>query len=79
MRGTQVRAEEDWNFAHKRVDSPAYLRFATCVSLNDTSKPRPREANGDPHSLDAQVRDDKDAVRSLDDWNVGTATKTGLE
>lgn len=72
IRGTRGRVAEDWNFAHKHVDSPAYIRFEKTVVSSGRSVKGHASPGSDPHSLAAQAREDYDAVRNLDNWGQDT-------
>lgn len=72
VRGTCPRVEEDRDFAHKEVDSPAYLRFAASVNSVGSSGTFQRERCTGPHSHAAQAKEDQIAVRNLDSWHQET-------
>lgn len=72
IRGTRGRVEEDWNYGHKHVDSPAYIRFEKSVVASGRSVMGYGNDGIDPHSRAAQAREDQDAVRNLDNWGQDT-------
>ena len=66
IRGTRERVEEDWDYAHKQVDSPAYTRFAASISSTGTPIGLHRGCESGPHSLAAQAKQDECDVLSLE-------------
>lgn len=67
--GTRGRVEEDWDYAHKHVDSPAYARFAAsaCSPGTTTKLQLQRGRESGPQSLAA--KQDQSDVISLEQWS----------
>ena len=67
--GVKQRSEDAWEYFHKHIDNPTYLRFAARMAMNAKSNPHERRKLAELGRQAALAQQDAAAVVDLNTWD----------